>query len=388
MMKNTWNFCFSAVLAALCAAYAAPDARAANVNVHEGKWETTMEMKMEGMNFPIPPVKATQCITKDDLVPKEKEKEDKCKVKNQKITGNTVTWSMECEDRGTKTESQGEITYTGEGYHGTMRMKSTDKSGQTMVATGKMTGRRVGPCTGKDDKTLTVGGREIKTDPAMMEQAKQAAAESEKNQAAMKARSAEFARLAVPAQDPGACTLAGEGFRDSAECERKVGKLHLSPGAWEITTEQATKMQSDYYPGEPTKTTTCLTLNSMVPSAGIEADKAQDKKRSSGKITWRSHEDVYGMTVDERGGINYKGDSLEGVVVRTQTDKQGTATEMKTRITGRRVGDGNCLAQKTQKRDYTSQKRDYTSQKRKDAAEKKEPGVGDAINKLKGLFGR
>jgi hypothetical protein len=385
MMKKAWKFCFSAVLAAVCAGYGAPDARAANVNVREGKWESTMEMKMEGMSFPIPPVKTTQCITKDDLIPKGKD-QNKCKVKNQKITGNTVTWSMECEDRGTKTESQGEITYTGEGYHGTMRMKSVDKSGQTMVATGKMSGRRIGACTGKDDKTVSVGGKEMKVDPAMMEQAKQAQAEGEKRQAEGKARSAEFAKLAVPVEDSGACTLAGEGFRDSADCERKVGKLRLNPGQWEITTEQATKLEKDYYPGQPETTTTCLTSESIVPHiSGMDASKAQNKKRSAGKITWKSRQDVYGMIVDEQGGINYKGDTLEGVVVRKQTDKSGTATEMKTRIAGRRIGDGNCLAQK---RDYTSQKRDYTSQKRKAPASKQEPGVGDAVNKLKGLFGR
>jgi len=385
MMKKARKFCLSAVLAAVCAVGAAPDARAANVNMHEGKWETTMEMKMEGMPFAIPPVKTTQCITKDNLVPKGKE-QDNCKVKKQKIIGNKVMWSMECVDQGTKTESEGEITYTGDGYKGTMRMKSTDASGETMVSTGKMTGRRIGACTGKDDKTVSVGGQEMKVDPAMMEKAKQAQEQGEKSQAAMKARSAEFAKLTVPDEDPGACTLTGQGFKDSADCERKVGKLHLNPGQWEISTDQATKVQKDYYAGKPAKRTMCLTSGSLVPRIdGMDTDNVKNKKRSARKITWNSRQDAYGTTVNERGGINYKGDSLEGVAVSTQTDKQGNTTETKTRITGRRIGDGDCL---NQARDYTSQTRDYTSQQRKAAAGKKDTGVGDAVNKLKGLFGR
>jgi Protein of unknown function (DUF3617) len=34
----------------------------------EGLWEITTKMKMQGMD--MPPVKHTQCITKDDLVPR------------------------------------------------------------------------------------------------------------------------------------------------------------------------------------------------------------------------------------------------------------------------------------------------------------------------------
>jgi len=41
-----------------------------------------------------------------------------------------------------------------------------------------------------------------------------------------------------------------------------------------------------------------------------------------------------------------------------------------------------------QTRDYTSQQRDYTAQKRKESSGKSSTGVSDAIDRLKGLFGR
>ncbi len=128
-----------------------PSLSAAEVNMQEGNWETTMEMKMEGMPFPMPPVtsKVTQCITKKDLVPKTAKKDQKCDVKEQKITGNKVTWKMICVDKNGTMEGQGEITYAGNSYQGTVKNKmiKKDKPGQAMTSTMKMNGRRLGACT-------------------------------------------------------------------------------------------------------------------------------------------------------------------------------------------------------------------------------------------------
>ena len=65
--------------------------------------------------------------------------------------------------------------------------------------------------------------------------------------------------------------------------------------------------------------------------------------------------------MDERGGIIYKGDTLEGAVLRT--DEYGGTTKIvhRTRISGHRIGDGTCLAQG---RDLSSQGRDLSAKKR------------------------
>ena len=118
-------------------------------DIQEGDWEYTMEMKIEGMPVPMPPVttKFTQCLTKEDIIPKPVNKDDQCEMIEQKISGNMVAWKMRCKVKdGVTTYSEGEITYSGTSFDGTMKMKVTDEDGQTMNQTVKMTGRRIGDC--------------------------------------------------------------------------------------------------------------------------------------------------------------------------------------------------------------------------------------------------
>ena len=128
-----------------------PIASFAEVNMQEGNWETTMEMKIEGMPVPMPPIvsKVQQCITKKDLVPKTANKEQKCDIKSQKVLGNKVSWNMVCEDKNGTMESQGEITYAGNSYQGVVKTKTTtrDRPGKPMTSSMKMMGKRLGPCS-------------------------------------------------------------------------------------------------------------------------------------------------------------------------------------------------------------------------------------------------
>jgi hypothetical protein len=127
-----------------------PIASFAEVNMQEGNWETTMESMMEGMPFPMPPVtsKVTQCITKKDLVPKTAGKDQTCDIKDQKVSGNKVSWKMVCVDKKGTMEGQGEITYAGHSYQGTVktRMTTKERPKEAMTSTMKMQGRRLGAC--------------------------------------------------------------------------------------------------------------------------------------------------------------------------------------------------------------------------------------------------
>ena len=72
-------------------------------------------MKLEGMPFPMPsvPVSYTQCLTKKDMVPQKKEKNQDCKMISNKTEGNAVSWVMQCKDRNGTTDSTGKVTYKG-----------------------------------------------------------------------------------------------------------------------------------------------------------------------------------------------------------------------------------------------------------------------------------
>ena len=332
---------------------------AAGIGAQEGEWENTTEMKMEGVSFAIPPVTVRHCVTEENFVPEGSQKGDQCKIKDQRIVGNKVTWSVECIGKDTRTESQAEITYSGDRYKGTMSTKFTDKSGKTMVSTGTMTGRRIGECTDKAKRTVWVGGKEVqKPDPVLMEQAKKSQEDYEAYQKGQKARWEELARLSVPEEDAGSCGLGRENFHDP-NCESKVGKLNLNPGEWEITTLEGIDRIGNLVVSDPKKITQCLTQEKPMVSA-IEKSSEREAARSSQKITWRLNK-TGTPNVDERGGIIYKGDTLEGVVLRTEEYVGSGKMVRRIKISGHRIGDGICLAKG---RAYTSKGREYTSKKR------------------------
>lgn len=133
---------FSALIMPAVIAYA--------VDMQDGNWETTVEMKMEGAPFPMPPMKFNdaKCLSKKDMVPKTAQKDQKCETLEQKVSGNKVTWKIRCSDKDGVTEGQGEVVYKGNSYAGNMKMKMTpkDKSSQPMNINYKLNGRRIGDC--------------------------------------------------------------------------------------------------------------------------------------------------------------------------------------------------------------------------------------------------
>ncbi len=114
---------------------------ASGPDMKEGLWEITSTMKMQGMN--LPSHTHTQCITKNDLVPKSSQPGQECKISDYKIEGNTVTWSIKCSTQGGEMEGTGRITYMGDSFEGTMKMKM---GGSGAEMTTHMSGRRIGDC--------------------------------------------------------------------------------------------------------------------------------------------------------------------------------------------------------------------------------------------------
>lgn len=135
MLKRLFTV-FVILLAAVSFSFAA-----SGPDIKEGLWEITSSMKMQGMNMPS--YTHTQCITKNDLVPKSSQPGQECTISNYKIKGNTVSWSIKCSNQGGEMEGTGRITYMGDSFEGTMKMKM---SGSGTEVTTHMTGRRIGDC--------------------------------------------------------------------------------------------------------------------------------------------------------------------------------------------------------------------------------------------------
>jgi hypothetical protein len=79
------------------------------------------------------------------MLPKEQEQEQECKVKDQKISGNTVTWTMECGGKNA-IEITGKTTYQGDTLEGTIIMISNDPDEGKMKIITHISGKRIGEC--------------------------------------------------------------------------------------------------------------------------------------------------------------------------------------------------------------------------------------------------
>lgn len=111
-------------------------------NMKEGLWEITTKMQMQGMN--MPPVKHTQCITKNDLVPQGSgQPGQECQITDVKVNGNTVKWTMKCTGQGGNVKGTGEITYSGDTFKGTMTISIPQAN---MEMTNHLSGKRIGNC--------------------------------------------------------------------------------------------------------------------------------------------------------------------------------------------------------------------------------------------------
>ena len=352
----------------------AATAYSAGVDMKEGEWEISHEtsMSMGGMSMPPSAGKSTYCLTREDPVPKS-EKDKECRIVKKKVTGNKVSWRMECK----KAEGEGEITYRGTTYAGFFKMKMVE-DGQTMTMNTKLAGKYLGPCP-KGQKSGPTG--ETAKQVAV---ANEAVAKGKKQQAEMEAlrkKCEEFVKRTVPpAEDPGACEQ--EGFTRSQKCEEKVGKLPLAYGQYEITVEEASRVSSSCTLTETKRQTICLNTDDPVPQELRKGRKVRTVRHGKYKITWR--ESYEGGEI--MGGVVYRGKSFEGVAI--QKTRTGSDMELLqvTKVTGRWVGVGDC----PKERGSAEMGRGYSAQPRQgESSTDVLKGIGEnPVKGLRKLFGR
>jgi hypothetical protein len=145
-MKGVAAIVLSIVVSCVCADMAWAE-------IKEGLWEITTTSKIKGGFVPkgmpaqIPSSTMHVCINKKDAVPipPSDGKGPGCKIKEQRIAGDSVTYTMECIDnRDVAAEISGKITYKGGAMEGTGTVKF--RSPNYMVISTKDAGKYIGPC--------------------------------------------------------------------------------------------------------------------------------------------------------------------------------------------------------------------------------------------------
>ena len=324
-------------------------AHSAGVDMQEGEWEILSEtsMRMGTMSMPAMTSKVTHCLTHDNPVPSS-EKEKDCRVMDQKVVGNKVSWRVVCP----KGEGEGEITYHGTTYKGFLKMKMVE-GGETMTMDMKLSGRHLGPCP-RGQKSGPTG--ETAKQMAAAEQAIAQGKQQQAEQAAIAKNTEAFMKRAVvPAEERGAC--AQKGCMRTPECEKKIGELNLKPGDYEITIEQASRIGTSYTPVKTERKTVYLDEENPVPTA-LSCGRSASVKWGKERITWtetpgggeskggipRMLSEVipsaHAVTGVTQGGVSYHGNSFDGAMTNTMDLGGGMQSLNVTSFNGRRVGDG------------------------------------------------
>lgn len=109
--------------------------------MQEGMWEITTQLDMPGMPMQMPAHTSRHCLTNKDMVPQQQQPGQQCKMLEQNVSGNTVTWRMECDTPQGKSTMHGRTTYTGNAMQGELRMR---QGGTEMLQ--RISGKRVGDC--------------------------------------------------------------------------------------------------------------------------------------------------------------------------------------------------------------------------------------------------
>lgn len=115
--------------------------------IKDGLWEVTTRVEIAGMPHQMPPTTVRHCLAKNDPVPKAGDKSMECKTTNQKISGDTVTYAVECKNKDGVIITTGTMTYKGTSYDGTSKTSIKNKGQKEMQMNSKMSGKYIGPCT-------------------------------------------------------------------------------------------------------------------------------------------------------------------------------------------------------------------------------------------------
>ena len=111
-----------------------------------GNYKVTSTVEMVGMPMQMPPQTVVECLTKQDPLPESTE-EGGCRITDRNLSGNTDTWSMQCDQQGQTATGHGKMVYSGDSFNGTFTIVfDVQGGGSGMTMTTTTQGERLGDC--------------------------------------------------------------------------------------------------------------------------------------------------------------------------------------------------------------------------------------------------
>lgn len=125
----------------------APAAHAKGVNVNPGKWETTIEVDIQGQ---LPgkdrPTHTTKCIKPEDVkepeaVAQAQQKDKRCTSTVVSATADHVAWTYQCPNGS----GSGDFVYAGDSYEATFE-STAHRGDRDVKTTTHLKAKRIGDC--------------------------------------------------------------------------------------------------------------------------------------------------------------------------------------------------------------------------------------------------
>ncbi|WP_084197564.1 DUF3617 domain-containing protein [Solimonas soli] len=157
MNASRWT---AAALALACGA-------AFGAGIKEGRWTYTTTMNMPdmpampkidasklppGMKLPQAGAGGMQmsferCISNADLLPRDEQTQERCKITKMERHGDTVDWASVCETPRGPMNATGTAVYSGDRMTSTTHITGSARQGRPIDVTQTIAGRYVGPCS-------------------------------------------------------------------------------------------------------------------------------------------------------------------------------------------------------------------------------------------------
>lgn len=125
---------FLVLLAVVPGAPAGPD-------MISGMWEITTKWEVPGMPMEMPAVTFTQCLNRENMVPRPGGEGSGCTITHAEAQGSSVAWDVECTGSGQNAKGKGKVTYMNDSFTGGMTLES-----EGVTTTHYLSGRRIGDC--------------------------------------------------------------------------------------------------------------------------------------------------------------------------------------------------------------------------------------------------
>lgn len=119
----------------------------ADLDLQEGNWETVVTIQADGKTLPLPAIRSNKCITRQDPLPNATQDTDRCRIFEEGVRGNEVSWKVRCEDQKGVMEGRGTVNYAGRTFQGSMSVSVREaENKRSMDMTYVLNGRHTGKC--------------------------------------------------------------------------------------------------------------------------------------------------------------------------------------------------------------------------------------------------